>query len=230
MNALIDNERARLSRYRNTLDDLAHSLKTPLAAMQTLLAEAKSRDEQRPALQRELLRMNKLVSYQLQRARAGGSTGFGSQPVDLEESISELCLTLDKVYLEKQVQCELDIAVGTRFIGDAGDLSEMLGNLIENAYKYCQHKVHVSACNEGSELRVTIDDDGPGISAKDFELLLERGTRADESVAGQGIGLAVVNETARLYNGALSVAASPMGGARIELRLGRAGERRQYAR
>ena len=83
LNALIDTERRRLARYRHTLDDLAHSLKTPLAAMRTLLSELRSGASGAPvdALQRELERMDQRVSYQLRRARASGATGLGTEPV-----------------------------------------------------------------------------------------------------------------------------------------------------
>lgn len=223
LNALIETERSRLVRYRNTLDDLAHSLKTPLAAMRTLLEQSGDESERDRELTRELDRVGQRVSYQLQRARASGATGLGVKPVAVEALVADLCATLDKVYLNKQVSCELDIAPETRFVGDAGDLSEMLGNLIENAYKYCRSQVHIAAYVRTGKLEVIIDDDGPGIRPEEFEALMERGIRADESVDGQGIGLAVVSDTAALYDGSLEVDRSALGGARLCLRLGRAG-------
>ncbi|HMB73963.1 MAG TPA: ATP-binding protein, partial [Gammaproteobacteria bacterium] len=225
LNALIETERSRLTRYRNTLDDLAHSLKTPLAAMRTLLEEAGSDFAGAKELTRELGRINQRVSYQLQRARASGATGLGFEPVAVDALIADLCATLDKVYLSKQVSCELEIDPGTQFLGDSGDLSEMLGNLIENAYKYCRQRVHVTARNTPGRLTVSIDDDGPGIPAEALETLMQRGTRADESVDGQGIGLAVVSDTAALYDGTLEVSQSRLGGAQLRLQLGRAGAR-----
>jgi two-component system sensor histidine kinase PhoQ len=226
LNALIDTERGRLERYRHTLDDLAHSLKTPLAALRTLLGQHKTQDATdatRAAMNHELERMDQLVSYQLRRARASGATGLGTEPVAVEEMIADLCNTLDKVYLSKQVRCEIDVLGEPTFVGDRGDLSEILGNLIENGYKYCRTRVQVTAWNEDARLVVTVEDDGPGMTPAAFALLLGRGTRADETVAGQGIGLAVVNETASLYGGSLSVATSELGGARVRLDLGRAG-------
>jgi two-component system sensor histidine kinase PhoQ len=223
LNGLIETERSRLARYRNTLDDLAHSLKTPLAAMRTLIDERGEAIGNASELSRELDRMDQRVSYQLQRARASGATGLGVQPVAVQPMVADLCATLDKVYMSKQVHCDLDIAADTRFVGDAGDLSEMLGNLIENAYKYCKRHVQVSARTRTGRLEVVIEDDGPGIRADDFETLMQRGTRADETMDGQGIGLAVVSDTASLYDGTLDVAQSSLGGARLRLRLGRAG-------
>jgi two-component system sensor histidine kinase PhoQ len=223
LNALIETERSRLARYRNTLDDLAHSLKTPLAAMRTLIDQGGSDSQHGRELSRELDRVDQRMSYQLQRARASGATGLGVKPVSVEALATDLCSTLDKVYMSKQVHCELDIDAGTQFVGDAGDLSEMLGNLIENAYKYCERGVQVAARWRGDKLEIVVEDDGPGIRPEQFVTLMQRGRRADESVDGQGIGLAVVSDTAALYDGTLEVAESEMGGARMLLRLGRAG-------
>jgi two-component system sensor histidine kinase PhoQ len=225
LNALIETERSRLTRYRNTLDDLAHSLKTPLAAMRTLIDESGPALKNVRELSRELDRIDQRVSYQLQRGRASGATGLGVKPVAVQALVADLCATLDKVYMSKQVHCELEIDPDSHFVGDAGDLSEMLGNLIENAYKYCARHVQVSGRTRAGRLEVVVEDDGPGIRPEEFANLMQRGTRADETVDGQGIGLAVVGDTAALYGGTLDVGKSVLGGARLTLRLGRAGAR-----
>jgi two-component system sensor histidine kinase PhoQ len=225
LNALIETERRRLSRYRNTLDDLAHSLKTPLAAMRTLLAESPTDvpGAQADALDRELERMDQRVSYQLRRARASGATGLGVEPVAVEPVIHDLLQTLDKVYRDKGVSCEVEIEPRATFHGDPGDLSEILGNLLDNAYKYCRRRVAVVVQRRPSGLRVIIGDDGPGIEKAAAERLFDRGTRADESVPGQGIGLAVVREIVALYHGSLTVGESRLGGAELRVELARAG-------
>jgi two-component system sensor histidine kinase PhoQ len=225
LNALIDTERRRLVRYRNTLDDLAHSLKTPLAAMRSLVGELKARisGEQLGALMHELERMDQRVSYQLRRARASGSTGFGTEPVPVAPAVDDLELTLDKVYRDKRVACEVEVAPGTVFRGDPGDLMELLGNLLDNAYKYCRGRVRLHASSDADRLAITVDDDGRGIDAAFASVLFERGKRADESVPGQGIGLAVVREIVELYHGEVGVARSVLGGAQIRVELGRAG-------
>ena len=227
LNALIDTERRRLERYRHTLDDLAHSLKTPLAAMRTLLTELRSAmprpEPQIDSLQRELERMDQRVSYQLRRARASGATGLGTEPVAVAPIVDDLKLTLDKVYRDKRVECTLDVAPGTLFRGDPGDLTEILGNLMDNAYKYCKSKVRVAGDSNTERLSIRVGDDGRGIGAELAQELGQRGKRADESVPGQGIGLAVVRETVELYRGTLSVGQSELGGAEIRIELARAG-------
>jgi two-component system sensor histidine kinase PhoQ len=225
LNTLIDTERRRLTRYRNTLDDLAHSLKTPLAAMRTLLAEVKVRstDPVHESLNRELERMEQRVSYQLRRARATGASGLGTEPVVVAPIVDDLKQTLDKVYRDKRVTCTVAVAPHTVFRGDPGDLTEVLGNLMENGYKYCKGKVHVTASSNAERVVVAVGDDGRGITADEVETLLQRGKRADESVPGQGIGLAVVRETVELYRGTLDVGRSPLGGAELRVELARAG-------
>jgi two-component system sensor histidine kinase PhoQ len=225
LNTLIDTERRRLARYRNTLDDLAHSLKTPLAAMRTLLTEQRGRTAEptQDALNRELERMDQRVSYQLRRARATGATGLGTEPVMVAPVVEDLRQTLDKVYRDKLVGCTVDVAPGAIFRGDSGDLTEILGNLMENGYKYCKSRVHVTARSTGERLVVTVGDDGRGITADEAATLFQRGKRADESVPGQGIGLAVVRETVELYRGTLDVGRSELGGAELRVELARAG-------
>ena len=226
LNALIETERRRLERYRHTLDDLAHALKTPLAAMRTLLAELgakwKSAPEPIERLNRELERMDQRVSYQLRRARASGSTGLGTEPVPVAPIVEDLKQTLDKVYRDKRVACRLDVAPGTIFRGEPGDLTEILGNLMDNAYKYCKSKVRVAGDSNARRLSIRVGDDGGGIGEELARELGQRGKRADESVPGQGIGLAVVRETVELYRGTLTVAQSELGGAEIRIELARA--------
>jgi two-component system sensor histidine kinase PhoQ len=228
LNALIETERRRLERYRHTIDDLAHALKTPLAAMRTLLAELGTSGTAMPEPQivrlgHELERMDQRVSYQLKRARASGATGLGTEPVAVAPIVDDLRLTLDKVYRDKRVECTLAVAPGTLFRGDPGDLTEILGNLMDNAYKYCKSKVRVAGDSNTERLSLRVGDDGRGIGAELAQELGQRGKRADESVPGQGIGLAVVRETVELYRGTLSVGHSELGGAEIRIELARAG-------
>lgn len=222
LNALIASERRRLVRYRNTLDDLAHSLKTPLAAMRALLSEQPigSRTDE---LLHEVSRMDQRVSYQLKRARASGATGIGVVPVRVAPIVEDLRATLDKVYHDKRVRCVVSVEPAAVFHGDAGDLTEMLGNLLDNAYKYCKRRVDVQVRQSRAGLSIRVDDDGPGIDADDAQSLLERGVRADESVPGQGIGLAVVRETVELYQGELTLGRSAYGGVEVRIELQRVG-------
>ncbi len=220
LNALLVGERKRVARYRDTLGNLAHSLKTPLAVMRSSLPDAA-----RPgAVSAEIDRMSDIIELQLKRAAASGGALLGQAPVQVGQIAAELRAALLRVYGGKDLAIELAIAPGTQFIGDRGDLTELLGNLLDNACKWCRSRVRLSAaCAEAAgsreRLSLTVEDDGPGISAQDRARVLGRGVRADESVPGHGLGLAMVRDTVDLYGGHLATDTSPLGGARISLRL-----------
>ncbi|HNR91109.1 MAG TPA: ATP-binding protein [Dokdonella sp.] len=227
LNAFIDSERERLKRYRNTLSDLAHSLKTPLAVMRTQL-ETQSDDRQlRWTVLEQVGRMDEIVAYQLSRAATSGRQTFAT-PLALEPYAEEIVQSLEKVYADRNVLCEFDIDPAARFHGDQGDLLELLGNLLENAFKWARHRVLLSARphqEEGSRwpsLEISIEDDGPGIPDDRIEHVLQRGVRGDERVQGHGIGLSIVQDIVRAYRGTLRVTRSPtLGGARFDIRLER---------
>ena len=166
--------------------------------------------------------MEQRVSYQLRRARASGATGLGVEPVPVAPVLEDLCRGLDKVYRDKRVSCELDVADGAFFQGDPGDLTEVLGNLLDNAYKYSAGRVEVTVTQRAGRLAITVADDGRGIAPDEVERLIERGARADESVPGQGIGLAVGREIVALYGGTLRIDRSEWGGAAVHVELARA--------
>jgi two-component system, OmpR family, sensor histidine kinase PhoQ len=216
LNALLIGERKRVARYRNTLGNLAHSLKTPLAVMR---AEGAS-----TTVSTEIDRMSGIIEHQLKRAAASGGALLGQAPVEVGQVAAELRATLLRVYGRKDLVIELAGAPAAQFIGDRGDLTELLGNLLDNACKWCRTRVRFSAATDESaqtreRLCLVVEDDGPGISAADRARVLQRGVRADEKVPGHGLGLAMVHDTVDLYGGKLSIDASPLGGARFTVRL-----------
>lgn len=220
LNALLAHERARQRRLDNTLGDLAHSLKTPLAVMRGAIDDGQPADPVRALLLEQLTRMGHLVEYQLQRARAGGRQAATlAPPVPVRQAAERLITSLHKVYRDKRVQVDLELDHAIVFRGIEGDLLEMLGNLLDNAFKWCGRRVRLSGEGTRNALTLVIDDDGPGIPSAQAIHLLERGARADETTPGHGIGLAVVREICTAYGGELRVASSPLGGARLCLRL-----------
>jgi len=108
------------------------------------------------------------------------------------------------------------------FPGDAGDLTEMLGNLLDNAYKWCRQRVSISARMSTSDLQavieIAVEDDGPGIPEELKAAVLQRGVRADESAPGHGLGLAMVQDTVRLYQGEWQLGTGTLGGLQVRLR------------
>lgn len=226
LNALLRGERERLARYRNTLGNLAHSFKTPLAVMRNLLSSQQSRDlAVARQLDEQVGRMDDIVKYQLRRAAASGGTGLGMAPTDVREALEGLRGALLKVYVERGLRCELTVGEGCTFTGDREDLTEIAGNLLDNAFKWARSVVRVTADRIVSPaarrdgLRLVIEDDGPGIPLDSRARVLQRGARLDERVAGQGIGLSVVRELVELNGGTIDIDASALGGARIEVKI-----------
>ena len=220
MNLLIGSERARSDRYRHTLDNLAHSLKTPLAAVRALLAEASSTPQFGNKVNEQIDRMDEIVRYQLRKpATSAGKLLLA--PVPVEKEVARLVAGLRKVYRDKQPEISTDIASGMRFRGDAGDFLELAGNLLDNACKWCEKHVHISikpasgSSAKSSGMLMRVDDDGPGIPEDFVAELLNRGTRLDESTPGHGIGLAIVKDIAQSHGGTVNISRSELGGAEI---------------
>jgi two-component system sensor histidine kinase PhoQ len=223
INAFIESERENLERQRNILADLAHSLKTPLAVLRTRLDSGTDGPELRAELGEQLKRMNDLVGYQLSRAASGGHKLFAA-PLPVEENAEEIVRGLEKVYASKGVLCEFEIDPEARFYGEKGDLQELLGNLLENAFKWARSRVLLTARagapapNRRPGLVLMVEDDGPGIPVDRIALVLQRGVRGDERVQGHGIGLAIVQDIVRSYRGELNVGESDeLGGASFEV-------------
>jgi len=226
LNEFVDSEREHLKRYRNTLADLAHSLKTPLAVMRSQLESGASGEQFRWTVLEQVGRMDQIVAYQLSRSATPGHTTFAA-PIPIQPPAEEVVASLEKVYAAKSILCEFDIDTRARFYGEEGDLLELIGNLLENAFKWAQRRVLLSARTRpapGSRragLELSIEDDGPGIPADQVERLLQRGVRGDERVQGHGIGLAIVQDLLKAYRGSLEVSRSvTLGGAKFTLRFG----------
>ncbi|MEJ2212620.1 MAG: ATP-binding protein, partial [Gammaproteobacteria bacterium] len=214
-NSLIEHVSANQQRYRNRLGDLAHSLKTPLALIQAA-RESNQPDELSGVVDEQLPRIDQLIQYQLQRAAVMGKATLG-QSVLLGPLVEKIIRGLSKVYRDKGIDCQITIDPALRFQVDETDLMELLGNLLDNAFKYGHRRILVSANRSASGHSIYVEDDGEGISQDDIERLLQRGARADEKMPGQGIGLDIVNEIMRLYRAQLSVSKSQLGGAALHL-------------
>jgi two-component system sensor histidine kinase PhoQ len=218
LNALIRNSQQHLRRYRDALGDLAHSIKTPLAVIRTSM-QSGSKDVEINGISEQLQRIDQVVNYQLQKAAASGRSVLAT-PVEVSPLAEKILNSLDKVYAGKSIRLEMDIEEGLRFLGDEGDLMEILGNLLDNACKWAKQWVMLSASSRVFEGRkhivLEISDDGPGIPDELLQKVLQRGGRLDSSVEGQGIGLAVVrNLVEELYQGRLTVSRNEPVGARV---------------
>ncbi|MDX1500027.1 MAG: ATP-binding protein [Woeseiaceae bacterium] len=218
MNLLIDSERARSDRYRFTLDNLAHSLKTPLAAVRSLLGDI-GQHEIALRINEQVDRMDEIVRYQLRKPAASDAEKLVLAPVDVAREVNRLVDGLRKVYRDKAPEIRVTIDDRIRFRGDTGDFLELAGNLIDNACKWCETEVDVevgtasAADPRATGLLLRVGDDGPGVPEDAADELLQRGTRLDESRPGHGIGLAIVKDIAESYGGSLAVRRGSLGGA-----------------
>jgi len=225
INALIDSERSNLEQSRNTLADLAHSLKTPLAVLQAHIENDVDSGTFRDDVAQQLVRMNDIVTYQLSRAARSGHALY-SAPVDVLPHAESIVQSLEKIYKAKGIYCEFEIDAKSQFSGEPGDLQELLGNFLENAFKWADRRVLLSArpiyepAAKRPGLYISIEDDGKGIAPEDIGKILQRGVRGDERVQGHGIGMAIVQDIIKSYHGELAVDASPeLGGARFTITL-----------
>ena len=215
LNQLLDREQQQRERYRNTLADLAHSLKTPLAVLRQTAAQ---QQPDRALLDEQVARMDQLIGYQLQRAVSSGARRLGER-IALQPIADKLMATFAKVYFDKGVEIALSVAADCRVRGDEADLYEVLGNLMDNACKACAKRVQLTATPGQRWLVLAIEDDGPGIAADRRSAILQRGQRADTYAPGQGIGLAVAVDILDSYGAELDIGDSAaLGGARFTIR------------
>lgn len=221
INTLIEHERLRQTRYMHAMADLAHSLKTPLSVLGNLVNEKKDEVSIKKTLAEQVERLDQITRYQLQRAATSGKTTF-SKPILLGPIVEKIAGALDKVYAEKQPCCTKRIAQDSVFYGEEGDVMEIVGNLLDNSYKYGEKRIQISAKmtthNYQYGLSIIVEDDGPGIPESEIARVVQRGERADTTKAGQGIGLAVINDIVKAYGGTIDIQKSPrLGGAMLHL-------------
>ncbi|MGY6029969.1 two-component system sensor histidine kinase PhoQ [Phytobacter sp. AG2a] len=226
LNRLLKSERERYDKYRTTLTDLTHSLKTPLAVLQSTLRSLRSEklsvSDAEPVMLEQISRISQQIGYYLHRASMRGSSGLLSRELHpVAPLLDSLTSALNKVYQRKGVDISLDISPEISFVGEKNDFMEVVGNLLDNACKYCLEFVEVSARQTEDTLHIIIEDDGPGIPHSLREAVFDRGQRADTLRPGQGVGLTVAREIVEQYEGQIITLESLLGGAKMEAVFGR---------
>jgi len=213
LNALISHEQQQRERYRNTLQDLAHSLKTPLSVLQACLTKIEDADVKN-IMAEHITRMNNIVGYQLQRAVSAGTSPI-KQKVKVGHCLSRVFDALNKVYNDKAISFSNNIPESCLFYGDENDLLEILGNLCDNACKYGNSEVIVETRpappNLIDSICILVIDDGHGVPEKLKQIIFQRGKRLDENNEGQGIGLSVVNDIVASYKGSIDIIINELG-------------------
>ncbi|MGB0845247.1 MAG: ATP-binding protein [Thiolinea sp.] len=223
INALIGHEKGQKQRYKDSLDDLAHSLKTPLAAIQSHLEgnNFSGIPDDHPGLAgiaSEMEHMQEIISRQLRKAMVTTDNAIiMSQPI--RPILTRLAATMKKVHRDKEFEIRINVDDFSKCRLDTEDLMELFGNLLNNACRFCDKLVEVSAYRDDDMLVIDIDDDGMGFPSENPSKLLKRGIREDSKTEGQGIGLAVSTEIVSAVNGKIELLVSPYVGARVRLHL-----------
>lgn len=226
LNRLLKSERERYDKYRTTLTDLTHSLKTPLAVLQSTLRSLRSAklsvDDAEPVMLEQISRISQQIGYYLHRASMrSGSALLSRELHPVAPLLDNLTSALNKVYQRKGVSISLDISPEISFIGEKNDFMEVMGNLLDNACKYCLEFVEISARQDDDQLHIIVEDDGPGIPQGKRDQVFDRGQRADTLRPGQGVGLSVARDIVEQYDGRIETGDSLLGGARMVAIFGR---------
>ncbi|EID0030183.1 GHKL domain-containing protein [Vibrio alginolyticus] len=215
LNALLFHYQELLERARNHAGNLSHALKTPLSVLknevQTLEPEAQSR------LRAPINQIQDHIDYHLGRARMAGSMNILSVKSNPADRVDAISMAFDKVYASRSItlinelDSELNVAV------EQTDLDEMLGNLLENGYKWANSMIRVHSSQDKENIHIIIEDDGPGIPKEKLSQVIKRGVRLDETTPGSGLGLNIVSEMAHSYRGQLTLDTSALGGLKASL-------------
>ena len=222
INELMRSNTQIIERARNAVGNLAHGLKTPLAVLRNEASIAPDNPLSRVTLS-ESEKMTQLVSTYLDRARIAARSTVVGKRADATMVMLRLVRVMEKLHTNVTIAFKRPDASIPWFRGDAGDLEEMAGNLLDNACKWSRGKIAVTmAAERGSAagmLVIRVEDDGPGISEEDAGKVLRRGVRLDEKTPGSGLGLDIVKELVDVYGGSLQLKRSVLGGVLAELRL-----------
>jgi signal transduction histidine kinase len=220
-NALLEANREIVERARTHVGNLAHALKTPISVMVNE-ARARGDDPLAAKVAEQTAIMQEQVTRHLERARIAARLTVVGTNTDVVPVVQAITRTMEKTHYGKDLAIELDVPAEARFRGERQDLEEMVGNLVDNAFKWASARVAIEVGLEQAEparqiVRIVVDDDGPGLTPAQREQVARRGRRLDETKPGSGLGLSIVVELAGLYGGALNLGTAPIGGLRAEL-------------
>lgn len=208
----------RLARSRQRTGNLAHSLKTPLNLIYQQLESSALPAELRQSLSEQAQRINQLIDRELKKARLAGGE-LHAQTFDFQQDLQDLLEGFQKLYREKDLSYDLQLNLQTPVLIDREDGFELLGNLIDNASKWCRQQVNIKIASQQDGLVIVVEDDGEGVEQDDLERLKQRGKRLDETQPGYGLGLSIVEEIVQVYQGQWQLEPSDLGGLKVSIQL-----------
>ncbi|MEW6691575.1 MAG: ATP-binding protein, partial [Pseudomonadota bacterium] len=217
LNRLLERQARRLERSRNALADLAHALKTPLAALRQSLGTPLS-----PPAAGALERIEEIIQRELRHARWSHGEAVGLAPLDAVPALNELLQTMRLIHRDRGLGFGMQAPDSLMLRMDREDLLELFGNLLDNAGKWAHSQVRLTLHPTDSGLQALVEDDGPGTDTERLNHDATRGQRLDESRPGHGLGLSIVRQIIAAHGGTLHFDRSPdLGGLRVELYLPR---------
>ncbi|MCU7853809.1 MAG: sensor histidine kinase [Candidatus Thiodiazotropha sp. (ex Monitilora ramsayi)] len=206
----------RNERSRNALGNLAHALKGPLNLLIRFFDRLSAQEEQGEGEQSaaQARRIQLLIERELKRARMAGM-GAPSQRFDPQQDLSDLVAVVKQIHQDRDIEVEQQIEEEQTLFGDREDMFELIGNLLDNAFKWATGQIRITIAGD-SMIRILVEDDGEGLSDQQLSALAQRGSRLDESVEGHGLGLSIAMDIAKLYGGGIEFDRSPdLGGLRV---------------
>jgi signal transduction histidine kinase len=227
MNRMLHRLEQAQARQRQFVSDTSHELRSPIASIREQAEVALARPDRTstPQLAEGVLdddlRLQRLVEDLLLLARADEQTlQLRARPVDVDDLLFDVARRLrDTTSLNVH---SADVSAG-RAVGDEAALRRAVGNLADNAARHAVASVAFSLTEADGQVVLRVDDDGAGIPAADRERVFERFVRLDDArsreTGGAGLGLAIVAEVVAAHRGSVVITDSPLGGARVEVRL-----------
>lgn len=217
VNELLELHENSLATARTRASDLAHGLKTPLTVMRAL-AEDLAQDGQKEKadeMEAQIASMHHFVERELARASTSLPT---TAPIVSGPVIIRMVNSIKKLPLGDSLDWKLDVPPGLLTPFDEHDLSELVGNILDNARKMARSRIDVLAGNYSETSGwIHIIDDGPGIPSDMIGAVLERGGRLGAQGTSTGLGLTISADIAAQKNGKLELSQSELGGLKVEI-------------
>ena len=221
LNALLEHNQQVLDRARTEVGNLAHALKTPLSVLRNEVERGEHGLSE--TVRRETETMRRQVDHHLARARAAATVNVLRARTIIKPRAAALVRAMGRIHQDRGIAFDLECPEGLAFRGESEDLDEILGNLLDNAGKWAKARVVMIVGQAGTKIKISVADDGPGLSEAQARAVLARGQRLDESVPGTGLGLSIVKDMVAIYGGELLLTRAPGGGLLAELTLPAAG-------